>query len=119
MENISDRIIQTIKALGITKSEFARRLNISPSYISKLSKEPERTPSERMLIDICRTFGISYPWLTTGEGEMFSEVADAVIDKLVKTYNLNEEDKEIIVSYLKLSQQERDIFKKVVKGLAK
>ena len=116
MENISDRIIEIIKALGVNKSEFARRLNVTPSYISKLGKEPERMPSERMIIDICRTFNVSYAWLTTGQGEMFTHVADTAVEALVKAYRLDEDDKKIITSYLALNPEERDALKKVMKS---
>lgn len=119
MENISDRIIEIIKALGVNKSEFARRLNVTPSYISKLGKEPERMPSERMIIDICRTFNVSYEWLTTGQGEIFSEVTDSAIDALTKAYNLDDIDKEIVSTYVKMNQQERQALKNFIKTLIK
>ena len=119
MENISDRIIKIVEALGVSKSEFARRINVSPSYISKLGKEPDRMPSERMIIDICRTFNVSRAWLTTGHGEMFLEASDTLIDDLIKTYNLDDVDKEIVSTYIKMDQQERQALKNFIKTLIK
>lgn len=119
MENISDRIIKIVEALGVSKSEFARKINVSPSYISKLDKEPERMPSERMIIDICRTFNVSYKWLTTGQGEMFLEPSDATIDALISAYNLDEVDKEILSAYIQMDKQEREALKSFIKTLIK
>lgn len=75
METIGMRMMQAIDALGINKSEFARKINVTPAYISKLSKRLESVPSDRTIADICREFGVSETWLRTGEGEMFSDVS--------------------------------------------
>lgn len=71
METIATRIIKLCDVLNISKSDFARRINVTPSYISKLGKSTESVPSERTIDDICRVFGVSKLWLKTGEGEMY------------------------------------------------
>ena len=71
METIATRIIKLCDVLNISKSDFARRINVTPSYISKLGKATESVPSERTIDDICRVFGVSKLWLKTGEGEMY------------------------------------------------
>ena len=71
METIATRIIKLCDVLNISKSDFARRINGTPSYISKLGKSTESVPSERTIDDICRVFGVSKLWLKTGEGEMY------------------------------------------------
>ena len=84
MSNINDRIAMCIEKIGLTKTAFAEKLNVSQQYISKLTKNG--TPSDRTIIDICREFGISEIWLRTGEGEMFEklsrddEIADFIGD---------------------------------------
>lgn len=52
METISQRIIKIVNALGGNKSEFARRINLTPAYISKLDKKPDMIPSDRTITDI-------------------------------------------------------------------
>lgn len=73
---IAKRVIQIVESLGMNKSEFARKLNLTPAYISKLDKNPETVPSDRTIADICREFGVSEVWLRTGEGEMFLPVPE-------------------------------------------
>lgn len=72
MSTIAERIIDVCnsKADG-NMSEFARRIAVSPAYISKLKNEPDRVPSDRTISDICREFSVNRAWLETGEGEPF------------------------------------------------
>lgn len=73
MSNISERISKIIGSVGITKTEFAERLNVTQPYISKLSNGGS-IPSDRTILDICREFSVSEDWLRTGEGEMFTPI---------------------------------------------
>lgn len=75
MNTISERIIFVCneKADG-NMSAFARQIGVTPAYISKLKNEPERTPSDRTIADICREFGVDRVWLETGSGEPFKPV---------------------------------------------
>lgn len=75
METISTRIMQVVEANGGNKSEFARRLNVTPAYISKLCKNADSVPSDRTISDICHEFNVNERWLRTGEGEMFVKLS--------------------------------------------
>lgn len=68
MGTIAERIMQIVADQKISKSEFGRRINVTPAYISKLGKEPECVPSDRTIADICREFRVNEKWLRTGEG---------------------------------------------------
>lgn len=72
MSTIAERIIEVcdIKADG-NMSAFARKIEVSPAYISKLKNEPDRVPSDRTISDICKEFGVNRVWLETGEGDPF------------------------------------------------
>ncbi len=76
---MNERISQIIKELHITKTEFAKRLNVSQAFISQVCAG-DRAPSDRTIADICRIFRVSEAWLRTGAGEMFVE--DTQRDKL-------------------------------------
>lgn len=70
MGTIASRIIEVCeKKVNGNMSEFARMINVSPAYISKLKNEPDRVPSERTLNDICEKFGVDPIWLRTGVGD--------------------------------------------------
>lgn len=71
MDTIATRIIELVNVQGGNKSEFARRINVTPAYISKLSRQPDCVPSDRTIFDICREFNVNEDWLRTGKGEMF------------------------------------------------
>lgn len=113
---MNERIMNIRKSLKLTQEEFAETLGLTRNFIWKLEKG-ERIPSERTIADICRTFHISLEWLKTGNGEMFSQAEDSVINALTQTYNLNDRDKQIIKSYLALTPQEREVFIKIVKSM--
>lgn len=71
---IADRIIDVVNANGGNMSEFARRIDVTPAYISKLKNDRNRVPSDRTISDICKEFNVNEIWLRTGEGEMFREL---------------------------------------------
>lgn len=70
MDAIGSRISACIKALGITKTAFAERLNLSQPHISRITSN-NSVPSERTILDICDKFNVNETWLRTGQGEMF------------------------------------------------
>lgn len=71
MNTINERINEVVLRSGLSKTAFAKRINVSQQYISKLVIEG--TPSDRTISDICREFGVNELWLRHGEegGEMF------------------------------------------------
>jgi len=71
LDTIASRIIKLVEVFGGNKSEFARKISVTPAYISKMSKQPDSVPSDRTIADICREFNVNEEWLRTGEGEMF------------------------------------------------
>lgn len=75
MNTIASRIMLLIDNLGGNKSEFARSIDVTPAYISKLGKNPDSVPSDRIIKSICREFNVNEVWLRTGEGEMFNDIS--------------------------------------------
>ncbi|RHO56610.1 XRE family transcriptional regulator [Ruminococcaceae bacterium AM07-15] len=70
MNSINSRIAQCLEASGLTNTAFAKKLNVSQSFISRLASGTTN-PSDRTIMDICREFHVDEHWLRTGEGEMF------------------------------------------------
>lgn len=95
METIASRIIEVCNdCVGGNMSAFAREIGVTPAYISKLKNEPDRTPSDRTIREICRVFKVDEVWLRTGIGSpnikksrredlnaIFSGALDGVSDK--------------------------------------
>lgn len=77
INTINDRIIQIIdEECGGNRSEFARRLEITPTYAAQLYKG-ERIPGDRIISSICREFNIRREWLENGEDPMKLPEPDA------------------------------------------
>lgn len=93
---ISHQIDLLIKKLNIKKVEFARALKIDQSYVTRLIKG-DNIPSDRLIDDICREFGVNEIWLRTGEGgdeNMFTKISEddrysLNLGKLSSTQNEN------------------------------
>ena len=110
METISQRIIKIVNALGGNKSEFARRINLTPAYISKLDKKPDMIPSDRTITDICREFNVSEHWLRTGEGDMFIQLSeDADFIRVMTEIQVSDDEliKSILMAYWDLPNDKR------------
>lgn len=71
MDNeMGSRIGAVINTLKIKKVFFAERLKIDQSYVTQLTSG-RRSPSDRLISDICEKFNVNEKWLRTGDGEMF------------------------------------------------
>lgn len=92
----------------LTMAEFAKRIGMTTSSIS-LFESGKATPSDRTILSICREFGVNEHWLRTGEGEMFEQTRETVLDKLCAEYDLGPEHRAIVEGFLDLTPQDRDV----------
>lgn len=84
METIQERIAFIIdNYCSGNRSDFARRLNITPAYASQIYSGV-RSPSDRTITDICREFRIREEWLRTGKGDW--KIADTEREKLQRFF---------------------------------
>jgi len=65
---------------------------------------------------MCREFNVDYFWLTEGEGEMFIDIPDTIIEEMKITYNLSDFEEKILRQYLALTEDERAVLQKMIKG---
>lgn len=68
MQTMADRISWVIQDSGLTKTAFAKKINVSQAFVSQLASGSS-VPSDRTIADICREFRVSEQWLRTGQGE--------------------------------------------------
>lgn len=73
--NINERIGAVVLDSGLSKTDFAKKLNVTQQYVSKLVSHGN--PSDRTITDICREFRVDEVWLRTGVGEMHPPVSRA------------------------------------------
>ncbi|WP_069989384.1 helix-turn-helix domain-containing protein [Massilioclostridium coli] len=118
---MNERILEIIKTLGIKKTEFAKRLNLSQPYVSELCSG-KKLPSDRTIADICREFNIDENWLRTGEGEMRIQLTENAQFDLVcqelKFSGKHEVIKQILMVYWDLPDDKKDIVDKLVEDIA-
>lgn len=88
---LHERIKFVRKHFKLTQEEFGNKLGISRSMLvnielNRLSKPEAKEPIIKL---ICREFNVDYIWLTTGEGEMFSDDDDTLelIDRIMTGEN--------------------------------
>lgn len=120
---MKDRIKQIRKALNLTQVEFGNRLGVKGNTITNY-ETGLRTPSNSVILSICKEFNINEEWLRTGEGEMFTlqedEEAAYVSELLEDTENpLYDLIKAIMKTYTQTGEKEKAIIKAFAKDLHK
>ncbi len=118
MEEIGGRISAVIKAVGMTKTAFAVKLNLSQQHVSNICIG-RKFPSDRTISDICRIFNVNETWLRHGEGEMFIQSDDSILERLSSEYKLTKREQTIISSFLGLPDTDREVIVRYIEDLAK
>lgn len=120
LKTINERIAACIKESGLTKTAFAKKINISQPFISQLCSG-EKLPSDRTIADICREFNVNENWLRTGEGEMFLRLNNDEEFELICEYIRVKDPiiKEILLSYWRLPDEQKAGVKEFIRDVAK
>lgn len=105
---MKDRIREVREHFGLSMEKFGSRIGIGKASISLL-ESGKNNPSVQTVSLICREFGVSEHWLRTGEGEMFEQTRETVLDKLCAEYDLGAEHRAIVEGFLDLTPQDRDV----------
>ena len=66
---LKDRIKAVRKTFNLTQTEFGERIGVKGNTITNY-ETGLRTPSDAVILSICREFHVDEKWLRTGEGEM-------------------------------------------------
>ena len=57
MNDLSDRILILLNVEQISRTEFAKMLNVTQAYVSKMINKGA-IPSDRLIEDICEKFNV-------------------------------------------------------------
>lgn len=106
---MKERIREVREHFGLSMEKFGARIGIGKTSISLL-ESGKNNPSVQTVALICREFGVNEHWLRTGEGEMFEQTRETVLDRLAAEYSLDKEQVSVIENFLDLSPQERTLF---------
>lgn len=69
---LNARIKAIRKAAKLTQEEFGARIGIKQNSVA-LIESGKRNPSSKLILSICREFGINRTWLETGEGDKIDD----------------------------------------------
>lgn len=103
----SERIRLIRKELNLTLEKFGEKLGVGKTAISKLEKG-ERSLTDQMARAICREYNVSYDYLINGEGEMFDDLPQTVLDELCTQYDLSDFDRMLVEMYVELPKELRE-----------
>lgn len=117
-ENISFglRIRELRKTLEMTQNDFAIRIGLTQNTITKY-ETGLRSPSNQIVISICREFNVNEDWLRTGNGDMFNPMSeDEELDLYIGRISGNEDKfkKNLLKALCKLTEDEWNVLKKII-----
>lgn len=102
----NERVKEARKSLNLTMEKFGERLGVGKTAISGI-ETGRRNLTDQMAKAICREFHVDYIWLTTGEGEMFVETDDNIIETIDRIMlGENEFHKNLFKTFAKLDESE-------------
>lgn len=114
---IGNRINELISTMGIKKVRFAERLMIDQSYVTQLTNG-KRTPSNRIISNICREFNVREEWLRNGNGEMFLELTEDEFTKAAASLSNDVFVRSLIIEYWKLDENSKKLFREFIYNLS-
>lgn len=109
-----ERVLKIRKALDLTMEQFGDKLGVQKSAISKIEKDKVNL-SDQMIKSICREYNVNYDYLVHGEGEMFDDLPETLLDELCLQHNLDELDRSILELYLEMPEDIRSYIKQAIR----
>lgn len=113
-----ERVLEIRKSLNLTMDKFGEKLGVQKSAISKIEKDKVNL-SDQMTKSICREYNVNYDYLVNGEGEMFDDLPQTVLDELCMQYDCDDFDRVLIEEYLKLNTNDKQIIKSFIENVCK
>lgn len=111
-----ERVNEVRKSLGLTLEKFGEKLGVTKTTISRIEKGVNNL-TDQMAISICREYNVNYDYLMYGEGEMFDDLPQTIVDELCAQYDLNDFDKALVEMYVSLPAGSRERIKEYMKQL--
>lgn len=101
-----ERVREIRKVLNMTMEQFGEKIGVTKATISNI-ENGNRNATEHMTKSICREFNVSYMWLTNGDGEMFLDTDDDIIETIDRIMmGENEFHKNLFKTFARLDENE-------------
>lgn len=112
------RVKEIRKNLKLNQTEFGNRLGVSVDVVSNIEiGRVDLKPYMAKLI--CQTFNVSPLYLENGEGEMFTDTEETLLEELQKSYQLNDDEVDIVRNFIQLDEDSRKFIIELTRNLAK
>ncbi len=82
---INQRVKEVRLALNMSQAKFAKALSMSNGYIAGIELEHNKV-NDRIVKLMHFTFNVSEEWLKTGEGDMFTDEPDLILETATSTF---------------------------------
>lgn len=119
---MKDRIKYIRKSLRLTQTSFGEKLGLKGNTITGY-ETGLRTPSDAVIVSICREFGVNEDWLRSGEGEIFAPLTRSeTIAKFAGELMRESDDsfkKQLFEILAELDEEEWEILESISGKLAK
>jgi len=111
------RIKELRHQLDITQGEFSQRIRMGQSTWAMI-ETGKRNLNERHIKMICQEFGVREEWLRTGQGTMFDESKQTLMEILgEKIDRLSEIEIKALIEFVKLPDKHREIIMNYIKKI--
>lgn len=114
---MKERLKMLRDTLGLSADEFGHNIGIKRSAVAHL-ESGRNNISDQIVKSVCAVYGVSEKWLRTGEGEMFEHPEISILTELEKEHSLDDLDRKILETYLRLSPDQRDAIKDYLRKLS-
>lgn len=119
---MKSRIKQIRKNENLTQIEFGERIGVKGNTITNY-ENGLRTPTDAIILSICREFRVNENWLRTGEGEPYikrtrnqeiQSFANDVMEDIDESFR-----KRFVIALSKLDESDWNTIKKIADELSK
>lgn len=117
---MQERIKEVRKHYNLTQTEFGERIGVKGNTITGY-ETGLRSPSDAVIVSICREFGCNEIWLRTGEGEPFQQESrqEQIMRFAAQTVSGSDEFRKAFVSMLsKMDAEDWEALSKLFHKLA-
>lgn len=117
MTTPGERVKKIRKQLNLTLENFGERLGVAKTTISRIETGVNKL-TEQMAKAICREYDVNYEYLMNDKGDPFNDTPQNILDELCKHYRCDDFDRNIILEYLKLNDDDKKVVKEYIRNVA-
>ncbi len=106
---MKNRIKQIRETYKLTQVKFGEKIGVKGNTITNY-ENGLRTPTDAVILSICREFNVNEDWLRTGEGTMMNIQTDDYTRITVEIDKNDKKARQAIIKYWHLSEYDKKLF---------